>query len=543
MSEIFRVTGTDRRQELIKAVDESQPFMVQKAHGSDVEYFDPETGFVLLREQTKINPKYSRTSRVRNVAELSLGARLELREFYYTLRQRPDLVAAFEGINDLYAEILSTINYLEIFCDLNREEFTVGNLPRGFVHYGHNRDYGNPEKPIGFTENIAKSVLNEWDISDAMNIIHLEKMAAATRLVSMGFSKLTNSMITTTGGNFTRAVYALADRFHRKKHMLFFCDGDAFGNDMLRSLEYGTMASRHLTPEQAFSEKANPGIHIAGLFPSIAEKLGLPNDLEQKRPMSNPHVQARIAFLKRHDLVDDRDLATWGRDQTFELEALSTQYLSTKPDEEGKYPPVGLGIYLTEYMRLKEIPCKPQPTDDDDTLLRNFKNNVERAFEESLEREAGGESPEDDLKSIIEEKIGEIIDRIKDEVRDKYLKALMERAGAVTANELREKLLMQYQMNPEREVFSVRAVAEELIERFDVSVDWEPEELKEKVKDALEEYVDDRWGEIYSEEIEFKDLPEPEEELKPFYDIVEDTLGARPEDCEAVREALKWRLS
>ena len=542
MSEIFRVTGSDRRKEYIKAIDEDQPFITQKDHGPEVEYFDPETGFVLLREQTEINPKYTQTVRVRSVAELSLGARLELREFYYTLRQRSELVAAFGDIKNLYGGILSTINCLEIFCDVNREVFTVGNLPRGFVHYGHHRDYGNPEKPIGFTENIAKSVLAEWDVNYAMSIIHLEKMAAATRLVSMGFSKLTNSIITTTGGNFTRAVYALADRFHKKKHMIFFCDGDVFGNDMLRSLEYGTMASRHLTPEQAFPERLNPGIHIAGLFPSIAERLGLPNDLEQKRPMSNPHVQSRMEFLKRHNIVDERDLATWERDQTFELEALSTQYLSTKPDEEGKYPPVGLGIYLIEYKRLKDIPCKPQPTNDDDDLVRIFRERVEEKFRENVESAVGMDSPEYDLKVLIEEKIKEITDRIGDEIIDEYLDKLMEKATAVTADQIREKLLYQYQDDPYREIFSIAEVVEELTDEFDVRVEWEPNELKRKIVDVLEDYVSEREGSIYTEEIEFQDLPEPDEELRPFYDVVEDALGARPEDCEAVREALEWRL-
>ena len=537
MSQIFRIRGTDKRQSYIARFDAEEPFTTQKAAGKSVEVFHPDYGFLLLDEDHLVNFKQVQSARVRSVAELSLGPQLELREFYYTLRGKPELVRPFQTTANIYAAVLASINDLEVFCDVKRSSFTVGNLPRGFIHYGHSYDYGRAETPIGFTENIARGGIAEHEIRHAQNIIHMEKMAASTRLVSMGFSKLTNSVITTTGGNFTRAVYELANRFHDKKHMTFFCDGDAFGNDMLRALEFGTMASRHLTLDQAFSQKKNPLVHIAGLFPSVAEQIGLPNDVEQKRPMSNPAVKKRVEFLQRYDLVDGRDLDTWERDKTYELEAMSTKY--TNPAGE----PVGLGIYLTEYMRINDIPCKPQPTKDDDRLVDAFRGTVENSFENQLTNAVAGDSPTYDLQELIEKKITEITDRIATELREAYFGDVMEKAEAVTADQIREKLLLQYQENPEREIFSLEEVADELVYDFQVNVEWDPEDLKAKVEKSLEDYVYNREGSIYSEEIEFQDLPEPEEKLRPFYDVVEEAIGADPDDCEEVRKALEWRLS
>jgi len=537
MKESFRIQGTDLRRQYINAFDNNEPFTAQSPTGSQIEHFDSDVGFVLLKENSKVNWKQTSAKRVRSIAELSLRAQLELREFYYTLRGKPELVEPFEKIKDLYNTVLESIKHMEILCDVNRRDFTVGNLPKGLIHYGHNFQYADVEKPIGFTENLARSVLKDWDITNAQSFIHLEKAVAATRLAATGFSKLTNSVLTTTGGNFTRAVYTLTERFHNKKHMTFLCDGDVYGNDMLRALEYGTMASRHLTPDQAFPERLNQNIHIAGLFPSVAERIGLPNDLEMKRPSTNEKVMERLEFMERYGLADIRDIATWRRDQTFELEAISSAFTDPKGD------PIGLPIYLTEFMRIKEIPCKPEPTDDDDKLLRAFRREAEESFKADVTVAVGTDSPEYDLKRLIEDKIEEIIDRIKDEIIDEHLDKLMQKADAVTADQIREALLHQYQDNPYREIFDLQEVVQELTKEFDITVEWDPDNLMQKVEDTLEDYVSDREGDIYTEEIQFQDLPEPEEELRSFYDVVEDKIGAKPEDCEKVREALEWRLS
>ncbi len=271
-------------------------------------------------------------------------------------------------------------------------------------------------------------------------------------------------------------------------------------------------------------------------FESIREFLRA-NDIEGKRPMDNEAVRKRLEFQERHNTLDERDLATFKRNKTYELEALSSSYTNPKGE------PIGLPIYLTEFFRIKELPCKPQPTEDDAKILRMFRRRVENKFKEDVKFALNNDSPEYDLKGIIEDKIKEIIDRMAEEIIDKHMDTLMEKAEEVTADQIRDKLLYQYQVNPYREIFSLGEVVEELTKEFEIVVEWEPDELKKKVEDTLEDYVYDREGDIYTDEIEFQDLPDLEEELIPFYDVVEKAIGADPEDCQKIREALEWRLS
>ena len=321
----FRLGGKDRRLEYVKAFDGDRTFITQKISGPDVEHFQPDIGFCLIAQQEPLKFYNAdgtpdiRAWRIRNVAELSLGPQLDLREFYYTMRNRPKLAVPFSTTENIYNAVLQSIIHTEIACDVERAAFSVGNRPQGSIFYAHNSSYGNEEKLIGFTENLARGGISPWEVQNAMSVVHLEKNSAAGRLHKMKFSALTNSIITTCGGNFTRAVYALAARFAKEKPMVFFCDADAYGNDMLRTLEYGSMNSRHVTLDQAFPPADYPNIYMAGLFPSVAEEMGLPNDIEQKRPLANKHVRDRIEFMQRYDMVDQRDVDTWARDKTYEL--------------------------------------------------------------------------------------------------------------------------------------------------------------------------------------------------------------------------------
>lgn len=80
MSDIFEVKNQDRRQELIEAFGKEWSFKAQKPTGSDVEYFSPETGFVLLSKQSNLDLSKKFMQRVYACAKLSLGPTLELRE-------------------------------------------------------------------------------------------------------------------------------------------------------------------------------------------------------------------------------------------------------------------------------------------------------------------------------------------------------------------------------------------------------------------------------------------------------------------------------
>lgn len=540
MAKVFRIRNTDLRQQFL---DRFQRYnmAVQKTGGQDIEVFHPNYGFLLLRDEKDLNWDTKQANQVWAVAQLSMGPMLSLREFYYTLRGKPNLVEPFSDTKNVYESILSSINNLEIMCDIDREHFVMGRNPSGAVFYGHSMTYGNPEKLIGLTEDLASTYLEDYAVSHAMNIVHMEKMSAANRLINSDFSRLTNSVITTTGGNFTRAVYKLAARFHDQKNMTFFCDGDAYGNDMLRTLEYGSKNSRHLTPDQAFPEKRHPGIHVAGFFPSIGERLEIPNDLEAKRPMSNKYVRERIRFLQRYGLVDDRDLATWKNNKTYELEALSSSFT----DSNGN--PVGLMIYLVEYWRILGLPLKPQPTSDNDTLKRAFDREAQWTFETSIRNAIQRNSPKEALQEYIEESFSRVEDTMIDAVIEKYQEEFSELLKNQDADNIRQHLLLQYEERPRREMYSIGELTNRLIRQIYLKIQWNTEKLKEDINDLVDEYLEDYINDrdtddlLEKETAKFEDLPEADEP-SDFYDIVEDELGCKPEDCRQIREALEWRL-
>jgi len=535
---IFSIQNRDYRRDFIKAVEHGEPFVGQKPKGKDVEYFSPETGFCLLEKKAKLSPDAKFVRRAYVAAKLSLGPKLELREFYYTGRQTPWFMEAYEGIkpDSIYDEVLIAINNLEIICDLDRVNFTVGNLSKGIIFYGHSYTYGNKERKIAFTENIARYVLKDWEIDTAQNIIIVEKNSAANRLVELGFSELTNSVIVTVGGFFNRGIYELVKRFKDKKNIIFLTDADVYGLKMLATVVFGSDRSRHLP--YRFPSSKYPRVHMAGLFPSIGEKLGLPNDVEQKRPLQNKEVQRMLDHIKKYKLVDERDIATWERDKTYELEALST-FIKNKKGE-----PVGLGVYLTEYMRLRGLPVKPMPPEDDEELIKELEEDAKSKLMRKINPEIDT-SFIDELVDEIKKPIEEFLEQIREEIIDKYIDELKEHVKKQSAEIVRRHLLKQYEENPERERYDMNKVSNKLFKTVEVSVSVDLDEIKTRIKEMIEELkpkIEEVLEEAeYEEVIEFKDLEDPGEP-RDLYDVTLEALGVKPDDVIKVREAIKWRL-
>jgi len=521
---VFNPSGTDTRKQLLTAVLRGEKITCQKVGGQDVDYFSPEAGFVLLEKTASYSPESKLIGRVAAVAELSLGTPLELREFYYTLRQTPKLIREFSDIkaDGIYTAVLKYINYLEIICDVYRETFCIGNLPKGFFFYGHSPTYGNPEKLIGFTENLMRNVLSPLDLKHISGIIHLEKNAAATRLVNLDFSRLTNMAIETTGGNFTRAVDCMVEKFQGKLPLIFFCDADAFGVDMLRTVRFGSESARHLPNK--FRD-----VILAGLYPSIGMELGVPNDVGEKRPLQNEHVRRRIGFLQRYNLVDERDYKAWMEDYTCELEGLSTTFKNSQGE------PVGLALYLIELFRLKGITLKPQPREED---VDEFKDVLRGAIERAI-RNAIDDGFIYEITSMIEDALRDRIDEIVDDIMNKYEGRIQE-VGDVSFDRLRKHALAQYQRNPKRASYSLSEIARKLIEKCDVEIAADVEELREELEDKLPDIVENiKLRNIDLELNELGDISEPEN----FYDTLIRYLKANPEDAEKIREAIKRRFA
>jgi len=526
MSKIFKIRNTDKRQQLINKTLRT----TQKVRGKDVEYFSLDTGFVLLEKDSPVRWNQVFVKRAIAAAKLSLGVPLELREFYYTLGGDPDLVKHFEGVQakNLYTEVLRAISNLEILADVGRERFVVGNLSKGFIYYFHSEKYSDKDRKIAFTEKIARSVMTDDELEACENIIVIEKNASATRLVSLQMSELTNSVVVTVGGNFNRAIWELVKRFNGTKNIIVIADGDVYGVDMLRTIKVGTESSRHL--DYKFPPGKYPRIFLAGLYPSIAEELGIPNDKESKRPSQRPATRKRIEFLQRHGLVDHRDVVTWlDHDNTYELEALAAFFKNRKGE------PIGLAIYVVEFMRLFNIAVKP-PLPPDKELKEQFDEAARVELKEEIINKISLPKVFWTMYWMFDTSKNELQGDIFEELKDDYEAVLQK----VTAKEIKYHIYKQLEEDPTRATYDLRAIAHKLKKEFDISIDWSLGDWKDKFEEFIKEYKKE--GPDFETDVVFEPIHNEERVDFNAYDMVLRQLGADMEDCNKVRAALRKRF-
>jgi len=546
----FLISNKDRRVEFLAAAKENKVFESQSLSDGLVR-FDTDYGFWLERQTKKYQGWGSQgLQQLRNVIELSKRATLELREFYYSLRTNQELNQPFEHLENIYHAVLSKINEAEVVTDCFRDGFTVGNFPKGFIYYAHSDAFGNPEMKIGFTENIARSVLKEEEISTAQSIIHVEKGAAATRLVSLGFSELTNSVIETTTGNVTRGTEILLGRFSNSKKLISFCDADVYGIDMHRSLRFGTMSRPYL-------DNRFPFLEIAGLYPSVAHILGLSNDSETKLPLNRPNFLKRMSFLRRYGLLDKRDEGVWMSNFTYELESLSPKFVSTKIKDKktGTYQPVGLAAYLLEFMRLRNIPLKPQLSSNDVEVKREFDEKMVMKLRDSLKASMkfGIENP---MHLVLD-----VIDHFKDEVvneimkREQIVSQTKSHLQSIDADDVRKWVAEYFVKHPKQADYKLEGIAKRTINTAEVvleNIDSLMENLNRKIETfvnqelvpvvtkKLNEMLEDAKNKIKERVVLAK--PKVPESLPSQYDIAEKELGIREKDASLIRKALEERI-
>jgi len=300
---------------------------------------------------------------------------------------------------------------------------------------------------------------------------------------------------------------------------------------MLRTIEFGTQNSRHLPFK--FPPWKYPNVHLAGLYPSIAEYLGLANDVSEKRPLNNKFAKRRLEFLSRYNLIDERDIETWKRNKTYELEALSTAFKNDKGE------PIGLGIYLIEYFRLFNIPIKP-PLPPDDELKRLF----EEAAHEELKREIREALLSDNdifwimyrVRQEIEKYRESIVNMIYSKVKDELDEVLEQ----VTVNAIKYWILKQYEEDPTRKEYDYAKIAHMLKKKFIVQGEIVGPEIEDKLKELVKQYFEE--NKRYSADIEFEPIHN-ESKQSDIYDVILRHLGAKEDDVLKIREALKWRFN
>ena len=554
----FVITNIDKRNDFIKAFEDKTEFITQLPPTKSIEGFDPNYGFYLIEKNKKINFEQKQIKRAYAIAKLHqrFPTQLGLREAYYIMeRTQPDLYQYYEGIkpNKLNDEYIDRMNTLEILANVDRIKFTISTMSKGNFFYPFGYYYNDVDRKVGFTEKLASETIQDYEIPDCQSFLILEKSAAFERLIIMDFPKIINAAMMTVGGMFNRGIFRITKRFETKYPLIYFCDGDVFGAKMTSLIPFGSKRSRHLD-----LRSRHENIRIAGLFPSVGEKLGLPNDKSEKRPLNSEEARMMLNHLKIVNIVDDRDIETWERNMTYELESLSAEYLNDKKE------PIGLGIYLIEYYRLNEIQIKPMPTD---RTAEIFKEELEEIIKNRL-------TPEEPeifftfLTDAIHELRNEIKQEITDFVDNTYTDVLNENQDTIDdfINDLdddliKDNLILQYcedikQQKYRRyelidntiteascEIEFDNNLVEDIQESIDEIMEKATKEIVEKLSKAIKPKIKNLLDKaVINSNVEFNELDD-ETEVCDLYDRALKEIGAKMEEAELIRNALKVRLS
>lgn len=539
MTEIFEITGADRREELLQAIKNDAPFTTQAPGGKDIEAFEKKYGFVLLRKNRTYPPTNKSLLRVNAVLNIyGLLGRSSLRTGYYTCRQKPEYAQYFEDTGNFNGTWLDTVSrHLEIFCDIDRDMLTFG-TPDGVIYYPYSRRYGSTETMIALSEDIATEYLKDDEIKYCMNILINEKMANALELIgdNHDFLKMLNMVCATRGGRFNRAILKLIHRFDDQKNVLLWTDADVFGCDIRAVAFRGSKNLRHATLSQTSRHAFD-----VGLFPSVAEMLDVPVDIDEKKPMSgDPKTGARkmVEHLKNAGL-HPMDLQTFYNDKTFEIEGLHAKFT----DKKGK--PIGTQIYLVEYLRHMGLNAKPQPPKDDAELKTELYNSLCDLTEDRIHDQV-----QDQINLTINTKpLDDTLDGFRDltvaDIGGEQCCRIEELLDTLPADEIRKKIADWYVRHPVREMYDMMDIAKEMLTDVQIEVELDFTELQTEIDDAVIEVaakVQSKLNHVtVDNSVQLQEF-EKVEVVKDYYDMVLKRLGASKKDVLKIREALQRRL-
>lgn len=540
MTEIFEITGADRREELLQALKDDEPFTTQATGGKDIETFEKKYGFVLLRKDKTYPPTNKSLLRVNAVLNIyGLLGRSSLRTGYYTCRQKPEYAQYFEDTGNFNGTWLDTVSrHLEIFCDIDRDVLTFG-TPDGVIFYPYSRRYGSEETMIALSEDIATEYLKDDDIKYCMNILINEKMANALELIgdNHDFLKMLNMVCATRGGRFNRAILKLIHRFDEQKNVLLWTDADVFGCDIRAVAFRGSKNLRHATLSQTSRHAFD-----VGLFPSVAEMLNVPVDIDEKKPMSgDPKTGARkmVEHLKNAGL-NPMDLQTFYNDKTYEIEGLHAKFT----DKKGK--PIGTQIYLVEYLRHMGLNAKPQPPEDNDELKTELYNSLCDLTEDRVRAQVQDQINLAINTKPLDEVLDEFRDRTVDEIGSQQCRKINELIDLLPADEIRKKITDWYVRHPVREMYDMMDIAKEMLVDVQIDVTLDLTELQNRIDDTINDIAVIAHAQLNDATVDSSvQLQEFEkiEVVKDYYDMVLRRLGASKDDVLKIREALQRRLA
>jgi hypothetical protein len=215
-------------------------------------------------------------------------------------------------------------------------------------------------------------------------------------------------------------------------------------------------------------------LYDVGLFPSLAKKLDLPNDLEEKRPTPGNPAWKRMELLEQVGYPKE-DIDIFKSGYTTELEALASKFKNS----DGV--PIGLELFLTKNMELMDLEVKPIPSWTENELrescgqmLRStIRNKIYQSFSELL-----------DLRSVIDEEVEDKIELLLEEVCGKVEEIVKSKVD-LTTDEVQGKAWEYFCSHPIQERMGIETLVKEAFEVTCDKVEVDIKELKEQLRKSL----------------------------------------------------------
>lgn len=268
----------------------------------------------------------------------------------------------------------------------------------------------------------------------------------------------------------------------------------------------GSKHSRHATPTLTSEFAIN-----AGLFPSVAQELKLPKDVDAKLVSNNARALKMVEHLERSG-EDPRDIKALREDFQAELDGLHANFTSIR----GR--PIGTQLYIIELMRLLGIKCKPEcknpKTEFKDAVLKYIKDNVET-----------------ELDRQIFATIRKYLSEEKQKLTEQILKTIdLSESGEISEQEILDYVDHYYETHMTQPTYNLRGLAKETVD-FKIEAVADLESIREAIR-QLKIQIKKRIG--------FK---KPKTHKKrDYFDLVIKKIGGKMKDALRIRKALTRRL-
>ncbi len=365
------------------------------------------------------------------------------RNLYYTVRGgHPDWTyrgaeLKEDKVYDSFTKEL--MEAVQLATNRTMQSLGIRAAPRGYV-MGDGFIY-TPQKgkvPLTALPALSFDLVDEGIavVSAARKVIHFEKDAGFEGLAGRDNAVMLEAMYSTSQGYLVEAANKfLADRQNEGLNVYVVHDADPHGIQM--QLMYGMSSKASCYMPSNFYPRPN-SVVILGLFPRVAQKLGLP--AESISETSRQIFPNLYKIVEEHKAMKPEVQIMYDENQQWEFQALS-----------GLSPEAPL-IYLVEALRAKgdEIKYVPEPSEVKDLIVGEVKEDLDGYIESELmsfvedwfQKEGGlKEQIMNELKTLLEADINEWTDEARSQI---------ESFEGENAAKFREAVKLELVANPKR---------------------------------------------------------------------------------------------